>query len=489
MDRHVRVAVVGAGFGGIGTAVRLIREGVEDLVVLEKADAVGGVWQANVYPGAACDVESHLYALADAPNPDWSRWFSPQPEIRSYLERVADEHGVTERLHLGTEVTRAEWDAGAARWRLATDRGPWTADVLVSAVGGLAEPRIPPIPGLDRFAGVVMHTARWDPDLDLDDARVAVIGTGASAAQLVPALQERVPSLTVFQRTPTHVIPRRDRALADGLRQRLARWPRVQRALRAVLHGRHEVQGLPFRLSALAPAGAFLARRHLRRQVRDPDLRRRLTPEHRFGCKRIVLSDDYYPALERPNVTLTSAAAEVRSHVVMDADGTAHPADLIALATGFHVHDFPFTDRIVGREGRSLAEVWDGSPRAHVGTTVAGFPNLFVIQGPNTGLGHSSVILMMEAQIEHLVGALVALDREGAATVEPTPEAQRAFVEEVDQRAEGTTWMSGCQSWYLDDTGRNAAIWPGSVASFQRRVAPFDPADYVMTPVLDAVSV
>ena len=474
---HVRVAVVGAGFAGIGTAARLRARGTDDVVVFERAEAIGGVWRDNVYPGAACDVESHLYHLRDAPHSDWSRWFAQQPEIHEYLERVVQEKDLARHIALGTTVEQAVWDDDAAHWRIETDKGGWTADVLVGAVGALAEPRFPDIPGLGSFAGPVLHTARWDTDLELGDKRVAVVGTGASAIQLVPAIQPAVERLTVFMRTPPTLIPRRDRALSDRARQRLGRsW--LRRGLRRALYAAHEVQGVPFRNPKVAPLSALLARRHLHAQVQDPALRERLTPGYRFGCKRILLSDDFYPAIQQPNVTLAGAAATVRPDAVVEADGTAHPTDVLVFATGFHVHDFPFIDRITGRVGR-LSEVWQGEPKAHVGTTVAGFPNLFVMQGPNTGLGHSSVLMMMEAQIEHLVNALDAMDRYGLASVEPRPQAQDAFVAEVDALSEGTAWTSGCDSWYLGASGRNAAIWPGSVGAFRRRVAPFDPSDYV----------
>ncbi len=475
---HVRVAIVGAGFAGLGTAARLRAEGIDDVTIFERAESVGGVWRDNVYPGAACDVESHLYHLADDPNPDWSRWFAQQPEIRSYLERVVESRDLGRHLHLGTSVEQAVWDEDAACWQIATDRGDWTADVLVSAVGALAEPRMPDIPGLDTFRGPVMHTARWDPDLDLAGTRVAVIGTGASAIQLVPAIQPQVGQLTVFMRTAPTLIPRRDRPLSDRMRQRLARFPRLQRGLRRALYAAHEAQGLPFRRPEMARVGALMARRHRTAQVSDPDLRERLAPSYRFGCKRILLSDDFYPALQQPNVTVAGAATHVRPDAVTEADGTEHPADVLVFATGFHVHDFPFIDRIVGRPGR-LSELWKGEPTAYAGTTVAGFPNLFMMQGPNTGLGHSSVLLMMEAQMDHLVGALRAMDEHGLSAVEPRPQAQAAFVEEVDRLSEGTAWTSGCDSWYLGASGRNAAIWPGSVGAFRRRVERFDPADYV----------
>ena len=479
---HVRVAVVGAGFGGLGMALRLVAEGVGDFVVLERAEAVGGVWRDNVYPGAACDVHSHLYELAAAPNPRWSRRFSAQPEIRAYLERVADAGGLRRHLRLGHDVEGAAWDPGARRWRIATDRGGYTADVLVAATGGLSEPLVPDLPGLDAFAGPVVHTARWPDGLDLAGRRVAVVGTGASAVQVVPAIQPEVEHLTLFQRTPPWVMARRDAPVGEAVRRRFERWPRLQRAVRRALYGVREGFGLAFRNASVGATAEALARRHLRAQVPDPALRRRLTPDYRYGCKRVLLSDDYYPALTRPNVTVTGAAARVRPDALVDAEGAVHPADVVVLATGFHVHDHPFMARVAGRGGRTLAETWGPSPVAHLGTTVAGFPNFFLLQGPNTGLGHTSVILMMEAQIDHVAHALGAMRRRRLAAVEPRPEAQAAWVAEVDALAEGTTWtVGGCRSWYLDGAGRNGALWPGSVGAFRRRVAPFDPAEYRLT--------
>ncbi len=456
---HHRVAVVGTGFAGLGAAVRLLQEGVESLVVFERAGAVGGVWRDNAYPGAACDVQSHLYAFSFAPNPDWSRRYSRQPEIRAYLAGVAERFGVLPHVRFGHDVTEAAWDDAAARWRIETSGGPHTADVLVAAPGALAEPRLPDIPGLDDFAGAVMHTARWDGAAVIDGARVAVVGTGASAVQVIPAIQPRVEELVVYQRTPAWVIPRRDAPFAEGTRRRFRDRPGVQDLLRRALFGYHEVNGLPFRHPRLARQVERVMLRRLRQQVRDPDLRRVLTPDYRLGCKRILLSDDYYPALTRPNVTVVDGALQrVLPHATVGADGVERPTDVIVLATGFHVSDLPFARYVAGRDGRRLADVWGPSPTAHLGTTVAGFPNFFLLQGPNTGLGHSSVVLMAEAQIEHVVNALRAMDGRGLAAVEPKAEAQAAWVAEVDRMAEGTVWTAGgCASWYLDETGRNAA--------------------------------
>ena len=480
LPSHVRVAIIGSGFAGLGAAIRLKQEGEDDFVVLERADAVGGVWRDNRYPGAACDVQSHLYSLSFAPNPDWSHRFAPQAEIWAYLERCATDFGLRPHLRFGHDVEAAAWDDDALRWQIETSRGALTAEVLVAAPGALAEPRLPDIPGLDSFEGRAFHTSRWDENVDLTGARVAVVGTGASAIQVVPAIQPRVERLVLFQRTPPWVMPRNDRRLGAFVRRLLARVPGVRRALRRALYTFREGFGVVFRDLRVARLAERAARRHLRRQVPDPTLRAVLTPDYTFGCKRVLLSDDYYPALTQPNVTVVDGGVvEVRPHGVVGPDGTEHAADVIVFGTGFHVTDFPFAHRVRGRDGRCLADVWGPSPAAHLGTTVAGFPNLFVLSGPNTGLGHNSVILMIEAQIEHLVGALGFMAARGIAAVEPRPEAQTAFLDEVDAMMQGTVWTDGgCRSWYLDATGRNSTLWPGSVGAFRRRVEPFHADEY-----------
>jgi cation diffusion facilitator CzcD-associated flavoprotein CzcO len=485
---HVRVAVVGSGFGGLGTAVRLRQEGIEDFVVFEQADDVGGVWRDNRYPGVACDVQSHLYSFSFAPNPHWTHRFSPGGEIWAYLRRVTDAFGIRPHVRFRHRVREAAWDEPSARWRIETSRGRWTADVLVAAPGAFSAPHVPDIPGLDTFEGPVLHSARWDESLDLAGKRVAVIGTGASAIQIVPAIQPVVQRLVVFQRTPPWIVPRHDRALSGRLDRALARAPLLQRAVRAGIYHFRELLGLPFRHPGLARLPAITARRHLRRQVRDPALRARLTPDYTIGCKRILLSDDYYPALTRPNVEVVGGAVAVRPRSVVAADGSEHATDAIVMGTGFQVTDFPFARQIRGRHGHSLSEAWGASPAAHLGTTVAGFPNLFVLQGPNTGLGHTSVVLMIEAQVEHVICALRHMEAHGVAAVEPRPEAQAAFVAEVDRRMAHTVWVAGgCQSWYLDETGRNSTLWPGSVGAFRRRVERFRPEEYHQRPAAEPV--
>ena len=485
---HFRVAVIGSGFGGLGAAIRLKQEGCDDFVIFERAAEVGGVWRDNTYPGCACDVESNLYSFSFAPNPRWSHSFSRQPEIWDYLRHCAEDFGLLPHLRFEHEVREAAWDDARRLWRLETSRGTFTASVLVAAAGSLSEPSIPPLKGLADFAGRVFHSARWDHEYDLRGKRVAVVGTGASAVQFVPEIQPVVERLSVFQRTPPWVVPRRGRAFTDGEREWFRRFPATQRVRRAGVYALRELFGYGFRRPWGMWYMGWVARRHLARSVPDPRLRARLTPDYTIGCKRILISNDYLPALTRGNVELvTDAITEFTARGVVTADGRERAADAVIFGTGFRVSDLPFAAHVRGRDGRSLAEVWDGSPRAHVGTTVAGFPNLFLLQGPNTGLGHTSVIYMMEAQIEHIVSAVRYMQRRGVSAMEPRPEAQAAFVADVDRMMRGTVWdAGGCRSWYMDATGRNAAIWPRPTWAFRRRVARLDPAEYLFTHGADA---
>jgi cation diffusion facilitator CzcD-associated flavoprotein CzcO len=481
MTTHARVAVIGAGFGGIGTAIRLRQVGVRDVLVFERSDDVGGTWRDNTYPGCACDVPSHMYSFSFAPNPDWSRTFSSQAEIWDYLRRCVKDFGIAPHLRLGHEVRAASWDSDAGHWMLDTSHGRFTADVLVSATGPFDLPAVPALPGLDSFAGEVFHSARWNHDLDLTGRRVAVVGTGASAIQFVPAIAPVVDRLHLFQRTPPWILPRRDRAISETERRLFRGFPPAQRLARAAVYWTREASGIGFLRPAYMRLGQAVARRHLRRSIADPALRARLTPDYLMGCKRVLLSSDYYPALCRDNVELvTDPIAEVRPDAVVTRDGRARAVDTIIMGTGFRVTEPPMAHTIRGRDGRTLAEAWRGTMTAYLGTTVAGFPNLFLLLGPNTGLGHNSVVFMAECQIEYVVGALRHLDRTGAVAIEPDPAAQEQFVSTVDRRMAGTVWLTGgCRSWYLDEGGRNSTIWPGYTFSYRRRTRRFDPAAYV----------
>nr|BFE66388.1 NAD(P)/FAD-dependent oxidoreductase [Dactylosporangium thailandense] len=474
---HTRIAIIGAGFGGLGAAIRLKQRGWTDFVVFERADDLGGTWRENSYPGCACDVPSQVYSFSFALNPRWTSTYSPQDEIWSYLRACADRFGVRPAIRFGTEVRAAAWDHG--RWRLETSAGTWTADVLIAAGGPLNEPVIPKLPGLETFRGEAFHSARWNHGAELAGRRVAVIGTGASAIQIVPAIQPVAGALTLFQRTPAWVMPRGERPLRPWEQRMYGRIPGAQRLVRTLAYWQIEATVLAFLRPALMRLAERAALANLRKAVRDPGLRARLTPDYRMGCKRVLKSDDYYPALVRDNVeVVTDAIAEVRPHAVVTRDGTEHPADVIVFGTGFRVSDLPIAERIRGRDGRSLAEHWQGSPQAFRGTTVAGFPNLFLLLGPNTGLGHNSVVLMIEAQIAYVLAALRTLDRRGIRALEPRPEAQARFVARVDRRMAGTVWATGCHSWYLDSTGRNSTLWPGSTWGYRLKMRRFDRRAY-----------
>lgn len=479
-----QVVIIGSGFGGLGTAIRLKQRGIEDFVVLERAGEVGGVWRDNSYPGCACDVESHLYSFSFAPNPEWSHSFSRQPEIWDYLRRCARDYGVLPHLRFRHEVREAVWEQDEQRWRIETSQGTYMASVLVAAAGSLSDPAIPKLHGLEIFKGKVFHSARWDHSFDLANARVAVVGTGASAIQFVPAIQPRVGKLFVFQRTAPWIVPRRDRPLAERERRLFRRFPLAQRARRAGVYWLREFFGYAFRHPWAMRYFERIALRHLERSVADPALRAKLTPGYTIGCKRILISNDYLPALTQPNVELlTERIAEVREHSILSSDGAERAVDAIIFGTGFHVTDLPFAKHIRGRDGLTLAEAWAGSPVAHVGTTVSGFPNLFLLQGPNTGLGHTSVIYMLEAQIEHVLSAVSYMQHHSLAAMEPRPEVQAAYVADVDMRMRGTVWTSGgCLSWYLDATGRNSTLWPRPTYLFRRRVSRLVPGEYLLTP-------
>lgn len=476
-----RVAIIGAGFAGLGTAIRLKQEGIHDFVVLERADGVGGTWRENSYPGCACDVPSHLYSFSFAPNPNWSHIFARQEEILSYLRECAQRFAVVGHLRFGHDVTGATWDDDADRWVLETDGGTYTAKVVVAAAGPLSQPAIPRLPGLDRFAGTTFHSAEWDHDHDLTGRRVAVIGTGASAIQFIPRIQPAVERLTVFQRTPPWVLGRPEHRITATEKRLLRSVPGLQRAIRAAIYCGAEtgILGLAYDPRLTKPVEA-LARRHIRSQVSDPVLRRKVTPDYRLGCKRILGSDDYYPALSAPNAdVVTDSIARVRKNAIVTEDGTVREVDTIIFGTGFRVTDNPMMEMVRGSDGSSLAEVWQGSPQAYLGMTVPGFPNSFLLVGPNTGLGNNSIVFMIEAQVRYVIGALKAMDEHGLAAIEVKPEVHAAFQDDVQRRMAGSVWTDGgCRSWYLDANGRNSTLWPDFTWRYALRTRKFDLGDY-----------
>jgi cation diffusion facilitator CzcD-associated flavoprotein CzcO len=480
---HVRVAIIGAGIGGLAAAIHLRRAGYHDLVVLERGHELGGTWRDNTYPGCACDVPTALYSYSFAPKPDWSRVYAPQSEIRAYVREVARREDVVGHVRFGADVLDARWDAEAQRWRLITSAGDLSAEVLVSATGPWSEPVVPAIPGLEDFEGRSFHSSRWDHDHPLEGARVAVVGTGASAVQFVPQIRRRAQHVTVFQRTAQWVLPKPDRPVLHAEQALFRRLPAAQRALRGSVYLFSELVGVGTRHPRAMRQLQRIAELHLRRSVRDPRLRSALTADFTLGCKRLLFSNDWYPALTSANVELVPhAVREIRPHGVVGADGVERPADTLILGTGFTITDLPIARRVHGADGRPLADVWAGSPRGYLGTTVAGFPNMFVLLGPNVGNGHSSAILLHEAQAGYMVEALRTLDREGLASADVRPEVQDAFNAEVQRRLAGSIWNAGgCASYYLDSTGRNSTIFPWSTIELRRRLRRFDTSDYRTT--------
>ena len=480
---HHRIAIIGTGFSGLGMAIRLKQEGEQDFVLLERAGEVGGTWHVNTYPGCRCDVPSHLYSFSFAPNPEWSSTFSPQPEILSYLKGCAERYELLPHVRFHTEVTGAAWDPDSGFWRISTNQGELTAEVLISGQGGLSEPQLPDIPGIESFEGTTFHSARWNHDHDLTGERVAVIGTGASAIQFVPQIQPKAGKLHVFQRTAPWVMPHSARRLSHRERRLFRRLPAAQQAVRAAIYWGREAFVVLFRHPRFGKRVEKIALRHLHSQVKDPELRGKLKPNFAIGCKRILPSNEWYPALAQPNVeVVTDGIREVRPHSIVTADGTEREVDTIVFGTGFHVTDIPIAHMIRGRDGRTLEEVWDGSPAAYLGTTVAGFPNLFLFAGPNTGLGHTSIVFMIESQINYVLGR-PAHDapprRHGAAEVRP--EVQRAYNEELNRMTEGTVWVTGgCSSYYIDRNGHNSTLWPTFTWPFRQRTRGFDEAAYAL---------
>jgi cation diffusion facilitator CzcD-associated flavoprotein CzcO len=482
---HVHTLVVGAGFGGIGMAATLLRQDpTADVLVLERGDDVGGTWRVNTYPGAACDVPSALYSFSFAPEPDWSRAHGTQEEIYAYLRRVARDEGVTQRTMFGCELREAQWDAARAVWSVSTSRGDLTADVLVAATGALSTPTYPKVPGLEMFRGKTFHSAEWDHDHDLTGERVAVIGTGASAIQFVPAIVDRVAHLTLFQRTASWVMPKHDPAIARSVRSLYRRFPFTQKLMRGAVYGQKEIYVVgmtkPFARKYLLPLFERRARQVLRKQVQDPALRERLTPDFAITCKRILLSNEWFPTITRSDVSVVSSGlTAVTENGVVDKDGNEYPVDTIIFGTGFTPTEPPVAHHIRGTDGRTLAETWDGSPAAHLGISVHGFPNLFLVYGPNTNLGHSSIVYMLESQAAYIADALRTMRSRGIAALEVTGDAQRRYTDELDPILEGTVWNAGgCSSWYIDEKGRNSVMWPTFTWHYRARTKQFDLENY-----------
>jgi cation diffusion facilitator CzcD-associated flavoprotein CzcO len=479
MSDRPSVAVVGGGFGGVGAAAMLKREGYEDVTVFEKGERVGGVWQHNTYPGAACDIPSHLYEYSFAPN-RWSRRYAPQAEIQAYVEGVARRFGVLDKVRTGTEVKGASWDEKRGRWLLETSAGPHEADLLITACGQLSVPQTPPIPGLDTFEGPAFHTAEWRHDVDLADQRVAVVGSGCSAIQIVPAIQPEVAQLDVYQRSPGWTLPKMDFEYSSRARALFRRFPVLRRLDRASVFVFPEFAAAALTQKRwLLPVLRAVGRRQIDSAISDPELRRKVMPTDEFGCKRIMLTDDWYPTLTEPNVELVSEPIEaVTLGGIRDASGTERPADAIVLATGFASHDFVAPMEIAGVGGRTLAEKWGEVARAYLGLSVPGFPNMFLLYGPNTNGGSGSVVNTLECGIGHLLAALREMERTQASRIEVRREAAEDFNRELHAALAKTVWHSGCTNWYVDENGNDPSNWPWTWTAYRRRTEQLAPGAY-----------
>lgn len=482
MSTHHEVVVIGAGISGMASAIKLRESGVDDVVILEKADTYGGTWRANTYPGCACDVPSNLYSFSFAPNSDWSRVYGTQPEILAYVDRVARDHGLEEITRFGVEMLGARWDRDL--WRIDTTEGELTARFLVAAAGPWNEPKIPDLPGLADFPGEVWHSARWNHDYDLDGKRVAVIGTGASAVQFVPEIAKQVAALHLFQRTAHWVLPKVDHPVPDVEKWVKRHVPLFERALGAVEYRAMETVGAAFHHPRpLMHALQKIGQAYLRTAVRDKELRAKLTPAYLLGCKRILFSNNYLQSLTRPNVAVHATGVDrVDGSTVVGADGSRAEVDAIILGTGFRILDMPVADLVRGVDGRTLAEHWQGSPEAYLGTVVAGFPNAFVVLGPSLGTGHSSAFTIAESQVSFIVDAVAAVRNERWAALAVRPEAQAAYVDGVQAALAGTAYnAASCHSYYVDANGRNSFSWPWSTGELVRRVSHFDPSHFEIT--------
>tara|TARA_A100001391_G_scaffold189999_1_gene161973 strand:- start:19516 stop:20970 length:1455 start_codon:yes stop_codon:yes gene_type:complete len=484
MRADFQVAIIGAGFGGLGMAIELKKRGRHSLVILEKADGVGGAWRDNTYPGAACDVPSHLYSFSFTRKFDWSRRFAPQAEILAYLRKCVDDYHLAPHLRLRTEVRGARFDETDNLWHLDTGDGTVTAAALITATGQLNRPAWPRLPGLERFAGPAFHSARWDHDLDLAGKTVAVVGTGASAIQFVPEVARVAARVKLFQRSAAYVIPKPDRPYSALEHTLMRRLPILQRLDRARIYALNESRVLGFTaLQGVMRVYQWLFRRYLRRTVSDPALRQTLTPDYPMGCKRILISNDYFQAIERHHIEVhDGAVTAVDETGLVDGQGRHHAADVLIFGTGFQATDFLAPMTITGRQGRDLNQAWRDGAQAYLGISVSGFPNLFMLYGPNTNLGHNSIVYMLESQIAYVLSALETLERPEVARLEVRPEIQDRFNRQLQQRLRATVWERGCDSWYKTASGKNTNNWPGFTFAYRRRTRRLDPRDYELYP-------
>lgn len=478
MGADFKVAILGAGFAGLCMGLKLQARGETGFVILEKADRVGGTWRENTYPGSGCDIPSHLYSYSFEPNPDWPEIFSAQPDILGYIEDVVEKRSLSSHLRFNSEVVSAAWDDGAALWRIGmADGSSLTCEIFVTAWGQLNRPKLPPIPGRDDFAGQAFHSAQWDASADLAGKRVAVIGNGASAVQFVPEVAKVAGSLTLFQRSPNWIVPRMNRPYTADEKARFRAEPSFMAKVRGDIFEMAEARLEAKRAGTLPVEEVPIPLAHLHAQVTDPDLRAKLTPDYEIGCKRVLISNDFYPALTRANVELvTEAITRMTPRGVVDAQGGEHPVDVVIYATGFETRSFVGDTGITGVGGLRLSDVWIDGPEAYLGLSVTGFPNLFMLYGPNTNLGHNSIIYMIEAQVDYVLQALEAIAANGPVSVRQ--EIADAYNADLQKALATTPWAGACTSWYKTADGRILNNWPHTARAYAEAVARFEVQDY-----------
>ncbi|MFQ3199949.1 MAG: cation diffusion facilitator CzcD-associated flavoprotein CzcO [Zhongshania sp.] len=477
---ETKILIVGTGFSGLGMAIRLKEMGIDDFTIIERAKDVGGTWRDNNYPGAACDVPSHLYSFSFEPNAEWSRVYPSQPELETYLQKVTDKYELRSHICFDHTLSKATYDQSTGQWLVNTSGGDFKARFIISGNGGLAEPKLPDIPGVETFAGHHFHSASWDHDYALAGKQVAVIGTGASAIQFVPEIAGIPKQLSVFQRTPNWIIPRGDRPYNRFERWLFKRIPLVQKIVRAKIYCQNETRVLGMVLHpALMKLFRRAATKHMQRQVTDPLMWPKLKPNFPVGCKRILISNGWYPALQKPNVNLvTDGIKEIREHSIVTNDDVEREVDCIIFGTGFYATDNPIAGKIYGRDGQQLAEVWKDGEEAYLGTTVHGFPNFFFIVGPNVTLGHSSMVYMIETQVNAISRVLKIMEENSSITVEVKLDVQQEYNKGLQKLLGGSIWATGCDSWYKHRTGKITQLWPGFTFTFRRRNQDFKLSDY-----------
>ncbi|WP_433645792.1 flavin-containing monooxygenase [Leucobacter sp. W1038] len=479
---RVRVLIVGSGFSGLGMAIKLKQEGESSFVLIERESSFGGSWRDNTYPGAACDIQSHLYSYSFMPNPNWSRVYAPQPEILGYMADCVERGGITNHLRFNTALERATWNEEEKLWVVQTSQGDYLAEILIAASGHLSDPKFPNIPGIHDFTGTTFHSARWNHDVDLEGKRVGVLGTGASAIQIVPEVAKISGNLTVFQRSAPYVVPRMDREYSAAEQRMFERMPELMQEVRQELFWANEAR-FPQRkgIETFINRVRNLALDHLSAQVENRELREKLTPDYELGCKRLLISNVYYPTFLRENVALeTTGIDRIEGSDVVLVDGTRTELDVLIVSTGFEASDLPISHLLYGVDGELLADRWASGGQAYACSTVNGFPNLFIMNGPNSGLGAGSIIFVIECQIEYILGALRELTERGASRIEVSREAEEEFVAMVEAKASDTVWtQGGCKSWYVDPrNGRLTTIWPDFMTHFRRLNGAFDPTPY-----------